>query len=233
MTPDDEVLMAYADGELDALTAKRVERAIAEDPELAARVEAHRTLRAQLATAFPLVAGPDPLEAMIRSAPAPLARRRPPIWRQPWLQAAAMAACLVIGVMVGTNWRTGPVATDRAGALVASGTLARALDHQLASEAGETRILVSFRNAQGSYCRLFAGAATDGIACRADGQWRLVRTGAASAAARGDYRQAGSADIAMLDAAQAMMAGDRLDAAQEARARRDGWETAKSAPEQR
>ena len=224
MTPDDEMLMAFADGELDALTAKRVERAIAENPELAARVEAHRRLRSELAAAFPLVAGPDPLEAVIRSAPAPLVRRRPPIWRQPWLQAAAMAACLAIGVMVGTGWQSGPIATDRSGALVASGTLARALDNQLASEAGETRIVVSFRNSQGSYCRVFAGTATDGIACRADGQWRLVRTGAGSAATRSDYRQAGSADMAMLEAAQGMMAGDRLDAAQEASARRDGWE---------
>lgn len=228
MTPDDEMLMAYADGELDALTAKRVERAIAEDPELAARVAAHRRLRSELAAAFPLVAGRDPLETVIRSAPAPIARRRPPMWRQPWLPAAAMAACLVIGVTVGSNWRAGPIAADRSGALVASGTLARALDNQLASETGETRIVVSFRNTQGSYCRVFAGAATDGIACRAAGQWRLVRTGTGSAAARGDYRQAGSADMAMLEAAQAMMAGDRLDAAQEARARQDGWEPAKS-----
>lgn len=228
MTPDDEMLMAYADGELDALTAKRVERAIAEDPELAAKVAAHRRLRSDLAAAFPLAGGRDPLEAVIRSAPAPIARRRPPIWRQPWLQAAAMAACLVIGVSVGSNWRAGPIATDRSGALVASGTLARALDNQLASEAGETRIVVSFRNTQGSYCRVFAGAATDGIACRTAGQWRLVRTGAGSATARGDYRQAGSADMAMLEAAQGMMTGDRLDAEQEARARQEGWEPAKS-----
>ena len=31
MNPDDEMLMAYADGELDLLTTKRVERAIADD----------------------------------------------------------------------------------------------------------------------------------------------------------------------------------------------------------
>jgi anti-sigma factor RsiW len=226
VTPDDEMLMAYADGELDALTAKRIERAIAGDPALADKVAAHRSLRAQLATAFPLVAGPDPLEAMIRAAPVPLAQRRAPAWRQPWLQAAAMAACLAIGVMLGTGWQHGPVTTDRAGALVASGDLAHALDHQLASEAGETRMLVTFRNAQGSYCRVFAGSATDGIACRADGRWRLIRTGAPTVSARTDYRQVATADPELMAAAQVLAKGEPLDAAQERQARQAGWKEA-------
>jgi hypothetical protein len=38
-----------------------------------------------------------------------------------------------------------------------------------------------------------------------------------------EYRQAGSADAALLAEAQAMMAGDPLDAAAERRARDLGW----------
>jgi len=223
VNPDEEMLMAYADGELDALTTKRVERAIAEDPALAAKVEAHRSLRAQLAAAFPLGTEADPLEAMIRAAPVPLAPRRAPAWRQPWLQAAAMAASLVIGVMVGSQWSGGPVTTDRSGALVASGSLANALNRQLASDAGETRMLVTFRNAQGEYCRVFAGRATDGIACRTDDQWRLVRTGAPASSAATDYRQVASADPELMAAAQALAKGEPLDAAQERQALRAGW----------
>jgi len=40
MTFSDEVLMAYADGELDATTRAQVQQAIGADPELARRVAA-------------------------------------------------------------------------------------------------------------------------------------------------------------------------------------------------
>ncbi len=52
MTPDDALLMAYADGQLDAAQAARVEAAIAADPALAAAVARHRALRARLREAF-------------------------------------------------------------------------------------------------------------------------------------------------------------------------------------
>ena len=45
---DDELAMAYADGELDPLAAKRFEARLAEEPALAATVEAHRALHARL-----------------------------------------------------------------------------------------------------------------------------------------------------------------------------------------
>lgn len=226
MTPDDAMLMAYADGELDAITAKRIERAIAGDPALALRVEEHRALRAQLAAAFPLGDTPDPLETVIRTAPVPLTPRlvpaRLPIWRKPWSQAGAMAACLVIGLFVGGNLRTDSVATDGSGALVASGALAQALDTQLEATDGKTRMLVTFRDAQGRYCRVFSGS-VDGIACRDDGKWRLVRTAGGSRAPGTDYRQAGSGSMALMADAQALMAGDPLDADAERKAQQSGW----------
>jgi hypothetical protein len=222
VTPDDETLMAYADGELDAVTARRIERQVAADPLLAARVEAHRRLRAQLAEAFPLGNQPDPLEAMIRAAPVPLAPRPLPVWRRGLVQAVAMAACLVLGIFLDNLWDSAPVTTDHNGALLAAGGLAQALDTQLAGIQGKTNIRITFRDAHGNYCRVFSGAAVDGIACRDGAQWRLVRTGTSAAPARSDYRQAGSEEAAIMAEAQDMMATE-VTPAQEKQARDGGW----------
>jgi anti-sigma factor RsiW len=72
MTIPDETLMAYADGELEATGRAEVEAAMAEDPQVARRVEQHRALRKKLAAAFnPALVEtvPDSLMAAIRSAP--------------------------------------------------------------------------------------------------------------------------------------------------------------------
>ena len=52
MKYDDEILMAYADGELDPARRAEIDAAIAKDPALARRVEQQRALRARLAGAF-------------------------------------------------------------------------------------------------------------------------------------------------------------------------------------
>lgn len=229
MIPDDATLMAYADGELDPLAAKRVERALAADPALARTVAAHRALRARMAAAYAVAPTPagDPLAARI-AAPAPATvvpftpRVVPRTTRPRWRQAAALAACLIVGVAVGTQWPSGPV-TAKHGVLVASGTLARALDTRLAATTGETRMLLSFRDKDGRPCRVFAAPAVDGIACHDADGWSLVRTRSAAAAAGGDYRQAGSADAALMAEAQEMIAGAPLSREQEAAAVVQGW----------
>lgn len=139
--------------------------------------------------------------------------------------AFAIAASLVLGLMLGSQLhREGPVTHTRAG-LAASGSLARTLDRQLAS-AGDVdglRMLASFRRQGGDYCRVFAGTATSGIACRRDGTWLLERTMAGGGGPSSDYRQAGSVQGDMLAAAQDMMRGDPLDAAQERAVIEKGW----------
>jgi hypothetical protein len=58
---DDETLMAFVDGELDEVTAKRVARAMAEDVALAARLAMFRSSREAVATAMkPLANVPVP-----------------------------------------------------------------------------------------------------------------------------------------------------------------------------
>ena len=225
MTPDDEMLMAYADGELDPITAKRVERAIADNAALADRVQAHRRLRVMVGGAFAGVAEepvPDRLVSLVRGNVVPFPTSRRTAVR--WPQAAAIAAALALGVGLGSQiGERGSVATQ-GGALVASGSLARALDVQLASATGETRVPVSFRDTRGRLCRVFDAPAADGIACRQGDAWTLVRTRSGEApGVATEYRQAGSADAALLAEAQDLMAGDPLDAATEARAREAGW----------
>jgi len=225
MTPDDAMLMAYADGELDALTAKRVERAIAADPALADRVAAHRALRDRLGQAFGTVAEepvPARFAAMLTSNVTPIRPPVAPTRPRRWIEAMAVAASLILAVAIGHQWQSGPVRVsgDR---VVASGALDHALDTQLASASGDTRMLVSFRDDRGSYCRVFATAAVDGIACRDQGQWVLRETRSPLHAGATDYRQAGSADAPLMASAQDMMKGDPLDAAAERRARDAGW----------
>jgi hypothetical protein len=150
---------------------------------------------------------------------------------------AAIAASLVVGVMISDRMHQ-PVmlvagkpvmlVASKDG-LVASGELAQALNTQLASSQGSVpiRILGTFKRQGGDTCRVFAGAAVSGIACHDGGGWQMQQVvpgaKAASAAASGAYRQAGSDQAGLMVQAQAMMVGDPFDAAQERAARDHLW----------
>lgn len=238
---DETLLIAYADGELDAETRAEVERAIASDPALAAIVEKHRRLRDRLAGHFAPVAEepvPDALRALIEGAAKPQAevidfagaraRRLRSFSLPAWGQAGAIAASLVVGIFAGRMVlpaNQGPV-TMRGGALVAHGTLAHSLDTQLASaQPGDAavRIGVSFRDREDRFCRTFDAGAVSGVACRGEEGWMLPFTAASGGAAGGQYRQAASGDALVMGAAEAMMAGEPLDAEAERKARDHGW----------
>ncbi len=225
MTIEPEMLMAYADGELDPLNAKRVERAIAGDPALAQEVERHRALRKRISDSYAPVADeqvPDRLAALLKSnvvdLPAP--KKRPILIR--WREAAALAACLVLGLVIGRGVPHGPVSAG-AGGLYASGSLAAALDDQVGGADGAVKVAVSFRDKQGSYCRVFSSSAADGIACRDASGWALRRTQQGARATHSDYAQAGSPDPELMAAAQDMMVGEPLDTNAEEAARGAGW----------
>jgi anti-sigma factor RsiW len=243
---DDETLMAYADGELDAAQRAEITAALEKDPALAARVEKHRALRSQVAGAFATVLGqpvPENLRAAAAGALTPPERVRGNVvqfpargtraqstpWRaREWL---AMAASLVLGVLI--SWRIFSPAGSQTivashGALVAHGALATALDGQLASNQapdGAVTIGLTFKARDGSYCRSFAlrDGGVSGLACRAGREWRIPVTASADAAG-GDFRQAaGSIPPAVMQAIEARIAGDTLGAPDETRARDAGW----------
>ena len=91
------------------------------------------------------------------------------------------------------------------------------------------QIGLTFRSQDGNYCRSFAlrRAETAGLACRADGQWRIPVTASAPGTA-GDMRQAASLPPPVLAAIEARIAGEALDAAGEENARLGGWDAKQS-----
>lgn len=250
MTYDDETLMAYADGELDEPQRAAIAAAMERDPSLARRVAQHRGLRDEVAAAFSPVleqpvperlvaaasgAAPDsadsPRGARVLHFPGRGTSSTATRWRtREW---SAMAASLVLGVLVSWKLLAPPesVINTRDDALVARGALATALDQQLASAqqaSDSVQIGISFRSGDGQYCRSFSlrDAGTAGLACRVDGEWRIAVT-ASTAGSDGAVRQAASPPPAVLQAIEARMSGEPLDAAGEANAQRGGWDSAR------
>jgi hypothetical protein len=244
---DDETLMAYADGELDAVQRAKIAAALEKDPALAARVEQHRALRAEVAGAFATVLK-DPVPERLRVATSGAAERArgnvvqfpgrgnrtsATPWRaREWL---AMAASLVLGVVI--SWRAFQPANPEMisagnGALAARGALAKALDQQLASnQAGDGAVSIglTFKARDGSYCRSFAlrASGTAGLACRSGDEWRIPVTASADAAG-GDIRPAaGAIPPAVMQAIEARIAGDPLTASDETQARDAAWKPAR------
>jgi anti-sigma factor RsiW len=220
ITPEE--LAAFADGELDAAREAEVAAAVAADPAFAAQVRAHRALKAKLDAHFaPILDAPLPegMTALLQRREAEVidfaAARNRRIVRWSWIAAPALAASLALAVFM-----------PRGDEGYATGALAETLDTQLVAAQpadAETRILLSFRDQAGSYCRAFAGEAQSGIACRDAEGWRLVSEGKGAAAQAGEYRMAGNPAAELLERAQAMAAGPAVDAAGEEAARARGW----------
>lgn len=239
----DQELMAYADGEMPLMDAKRVEAAMAEDPPLAARVARFRAVRRALHTAYDSVLTepiPERLRALLgdvaASEPAPerapvvdLAAQRekrqprfgPPAW-------AAIAASLIVGVLVGRAvLPSGDLIVDNG--RYAGADLTRVLDTRLASDSenqsGATRVGLTFRATDGDICRTFShtarAASISGLACREGERWAVQL--AVQGDAQGQFRQAGADASAVLNAMDAMISGEPFDATQERASRDQNW----------
>lgn len=230
MSMDPEIIAAFVDGELDDLTARRIEREAAGDAALAAEIARHRALKAQLTAHFAPIteeAVPERLRALLVTAAnvdtSLSDRRAMKRSRFDAVHWGALAAALVLGLTIGLRpWLPTADVTSDNGMLIASGPLATALDTRLASNqpaGAAVRIGLSFRDRDGRYCRSFESGTIDGIGCRDDDRWRLERTQRGQA--RGDYRQASSGELAAM--AATMMAGEPLDAEAERAARDAGW----------
>lgn len=247
MTITDEMLIAFADGELGPAQREEVMRAVAADPELARKLVAHQRLRETLSGHFAPIAEqpvPERLKALIErredgadevkviSLAEVRARRKEQNggtrrWLPAWGNMAAIAATLVLGLAVGQTLdrNAGPVAvTD--GAMLAQGRLATTLDARLASAAqdgDEMRIGLTFRSKGGEICRTFEGEAMSGLACRQGGNWRVEQLlpGTAGATA---YRQASAGDPRLAASVGDLIEGAPFDAKAERIARDKGWQ---------
>jgi hypothetical protein len=234
MSFSDEVLMAYADGELDAPLRAQIEEGTARDPELARRVRALQTLRNRVRSGFdPILNEPIP-SRLIEATRTVVPLRRKPLVGRAWPLWAALAASFVLGAVL---WRfagpgtASPWIVQGEGGLRAGGTLASALMTQLAStqdSKDEVQIGITFESKTGSYCRTFTlrqavGAA--GLACREGDAWMIEVLAQGSGPPSGQYRQAASAaPQSVLEAAQNLIQGEPLDAAAEAAAKARRWQ---------
>jgi len=238
---DDEILMRRVDGELTPEAGAAIDAAAAADPALARRLEQLRGLRTLTREAFP--AAPDPRDADLArriaggaAQPRPwtarladgvrdaFAPRRLAVW------GGAAAACFVLGLGVG---RLGQDRAPEGFALASDGTIAgadlvRVLDRGLAADgadAGGRAVGLTFRDADGRWCRTFTAAESGvaGLACRGGAGWRMQVL--APFEPSGSEVRTAASDIpdAVLAAVDAAIAGETLDAAAEARARDAGW----------
>lgn len=239
MKLSDEELMAYADGELTPIEAKRIEAAMAEDPALAARVARFRNVRLILRKTYDSVVSepvPEHLRALLgdvaASEPEQVAqlnverekrssRFGPPAW-------AAIAASLLVGVLAGRA--IVPQSLLTSDGLYAGAALSGVLDTRLAgepnNEVSPTRVGLTFRTADGEVCRTFSHEARNrivsGLACRADDRW-AIQAAVTDQAANAPYRQAGAAAPEILEVVDSMIAGEALDAEQERALRDNNW----------
>lgn len=229
MTITREELAAFADGELDSERCAEVGRLVAADPALAQEVAAHRALRARLSAHYsPVLDQPVPerLGALLerRANVVDLATKREnrsaarsgiPRWG--WVAGPALAACLVLALLIPRE-----SASDQ----YAGTQLAAALSDQLVATQpadAPVRILLSFRDGSGAYCRAFTAAEQGGIACKDRQGWRVMERLDGHPVENGEYRQASSVSAELMAKAQEMAIGPALDAEKEAEARRREW----------
>lgn len=243
----DEILMAYADGEVDADTRRQIEAAMANDPTLAERVAKHRALRGDLSAAFGGVLDePVPSRLIDAANSSPVSKRPATVtdlnaaraaksgatksrsWS--WPEWTAIAASLLIGVLAGRSAMQpaeSEIFATTAHGIVASGYLSAALNEHASGTSTDSaaRIILSFRSKGGNYCRSFAAGKAAGFACREDNEWRVrALSQSATSTDSGEYRMAGSElPPAILTAIDDVMEGEALDREQEQAARERGW----------
>lgn len=217
MAITDEMLMAYADGELDAAGMAEVEHAMAEDERLAERVAVFADTRRAVKDAY---AAPAPvsaeLEARVRAMsaaakPQPAtaevidlaSRRRPaPVW------SMAMAASIALAAGLAGGWYIGKGRPAAVEGLQLTALSDPAISDALSGTAAGERIglasgsafaaIATFRNADGELCREFeydqpAGSTYVAVACDQSGTWDL-RMAVASPPDDGGYAPASSLD---------------------------------------
>ena len=253
MNFDDETLMAYADGELDADSRRTLEQAMAADPALAARVQQHEALRRRVGAAFDATlaepvperllqalqagaAGPaavvDLAQARSRREQAQVAAAQPRRAAWGWARWGGMAASLLLGVVIGRAVLPVPSGgADLAEATMpARGALAQALNNAAGGSGNpdaKVSVRLSFIDRKGRYCRAFESTGQAGLACRDGATWQvqaLVSAPAGSPPGAGMRQAASPLPPALLGEIDQRIAGEPLNAAAEQEARRKGWQ---------
>ena len=228
ITPEE--LVSWADGEITGARALFIKASVETDASLQAQLAAHQALKDRLGQHFAPIAEqpvPDRLVNMLSQKEAEVVdfatektqrgkKRRLPRWS--WVAGPALAASLAVAVFLPRG------GSDLPGEGYAGTQLASALETQLLVQqdaAADTRILLSFQNNSGEFCRAYTSKDADGIACHDNNGWRIETLGDGSTASGTEFRQAGTSEI--MAETQEMAAGGALDAAEEEAARKSGW----------
>jgi hypothetical protein len=217
----DEVLMAFADGELDETVAASVEQAMEKDPAIAQRIAGFLRSRRIIRSAFQEEALPDvppELKAAVlaqierfeaphqpQTSPQAPAMRQAPLmgkWRIGFAMAASIAALAVaaLAYMAGregvSSSTPGPIAH------LSDPEISRVLSESASGQErtlpfGRMRVISTFRAANGSLCREFrlqvSAGSSDAVACNTNG-W-TVTFALASAADQQGYVPSDGSDL--------------------------------------
>jgi hypothetical protein len=228
--PDDQMLMAYADGQLDPAMAAEIGAVLARDPVAREKVRSFRETADLARAAFePVLSEPVP-EALLASVRAaarkgnvvPLRRpsRPAPLWSLPLAASVALAIGLSGGWWLGGTWTP---STD-----ILSQTLERAGSGD-AMQAGEVIVTAAsvFPASGDRWCRDFTrqhgDAVAAGFACRVgEGQWQVEALLPTEDA--GAYAPASDEEPSTLEGLiEAVRSGPALGADQEADLIARGW----------
>ena len=250
---NDETLMAYVDGELDAATASEVEAALVDNPAARETVAMFRESArlAQDAFAAPMdqdvpahllapfedtAADPAPSAEVVDFAARRAARPAGPVQRFALPLAASIA--LAVGIAGGWTLSSQTVTPEDPGMLLGGisteSRLHAALEstpsgQALAWDGGAITPLLTFRDTDGRFCREFqstgsaGGQGSIGIACRGDGQWQGQFAIAAQTSGQGDIVPASGGVESLETFVDELMADIPLDAEAEAAALAAGW----------
>lgn len=237
--PDDDMLMAHADAQLDAATAAEIEALMARDPGVREKVRRYRET-AELARAAydPVLDEPVPerLLAAARRQPVSIAgpapspvpanvvafrpRRQAPLWTLP------LAASMALAIGLSAGWWLGG-GQSSTGDLV-SAALERSASGETVRSGGTALTAASvFPGTDGRWCRDFTRRQGDdtasGYACRTgEGQWTVEALLPGDDA--GAYAPASEEEPAALEALVAAdRSGPALSATEEAALIARGW----------
>jgi len=228
----DEMLMAYADGELDENQAADVKRAVAGNPALQTKLAEFEATRLLARESFAgIKARPVPPE-LVRSVLAH-APSRPGRWRQPAMSrliplAASIALMAgALGYLAGSYRDAGPSLLGADHAITAA---LEASDSGAVTDADHGRrinVLATYR-VQDRLCRTFVVSssreAVKGLACRASSQWTVELAVTQPVAGSSTYAPASDQSTPSIDAfLDSAGAGEPLDEKAEAQYRKQNW----------
>lgn len=246
---DDELLMAFVDGELTSEEQSQIEQAMNEDPQLAARVEVLAKTRRLAQQAFSDVLDepvPDKLLEMLPPAAddnkvVDLASHRGRISAY-MLTGIAASLALVVGLLVGSQFPEEHIdmhalALADAGYINSGNPLHTALEEmpshsRYTTEFGDVIVpLLTFKANDGRYCREFEinaeRAVSIGVACRLNDVWQLevLLAGDARPSGVNDYQPAsGYSEAALNTVLDSLWQGDAYDLNEEKRLTRQQWQ---------